>query len=352
MPLSTDEYAGWKLLFITTWGRFQRRFDNIIEDMKRHESLIDQDANARNIAEAQRMRDDVRAWREESLLKLKQHEEEEASRQFYSVMSWLKADESEQLGIFESLLRQGNKYPGTCDWAIKNKKISSFLQPKPTNPVLWLQGAPGVGKSVLSAHLVNFARSPGWPIFYHFCSHSHVSSTTYENILRTLLLHLLRKDSDLVANVYKESVMGKQPPSTQALERLFQTLLMNASNQSQQKEHIWIVIDGLNECDNQGQTSVVNLVNLVTSNSASSSTACKILISSRPSGILQTRLRKKQIISFAEEKQSLRLAIQRYISQSLQAMNGKFRQLNMVQSEIEDIEHCITEKSDGKLSSL
>ncbi|KAI1763283.1 hypothetical protein GGR53DRAFT_531642 [Hypoxylon sp. FL1150] len=185
-------------------------------------------------------------------------------------------------------------------------------------------------------------------MIHHFCSHSYVSSTTYENILRTLLLQLIRKDGDLVAKVYRESVMGKQSPSIQALERLFQTLLISASNDSQQKEHIWIVIDGFNECDAQRQASVVNLVSLITSNSVSSSnTVCKILISSRPSGILQTSLRRKLILSFAEEKQPLELAIQRYTSQRLRVMDEKFRQLAVEPSEIDNIEQCITKKSDG-----
>ncbi|KAJ0120655.1 NACHT domain-containing protein [Diaporthe amygdali] len=33
--------SGWKLFFSTSWGRFQRRFDNILENLKRHEDLID-----------------------------------------------------------------------------------------------------------------------------------------------------------------------------------------------------------------------------------------------------------------------------------------------------------------------
>lgn len=53
-------------MFSTSWGCFERRFINILEDLKQHGSLIDQEANARNIAEARKMREDVRKWREES----------------------------------------------------------------------------------------------------------------------------------------------------------------------------------------------------------------------------------------------------------------------------------------------
>ncbi len=47
--------------------------------MKRHEALVDQEANARNIAEARKMRQDIRTWREESLGQVGRLEEERAA---------------------------------------------------------------------------------------------------------------------------------------------------------------------------------------------------------------------------------------------------------------------------------
>jgi hypothetical protein len=61
--------------------------------MKRHEALVDQEANARNIAEARKMRQDIRTWREESLEQVGRLEEEQAAKQYQSIMSWLKMDE-------------------------------------------------------------------------------------------------------------------------------------------------------------------------------------------------------------------------------------------------------------------
>ncbi|KAH7162298.1 hypothetical protein B0J13DRAFT_614956 [Dactylonectria estremocensis] len=59
--------SSWNLPFLTTWGRFQRRFGNILEDLEYHGHLINTEANAYNISEEQKMRQDIRAWREESL---------------------------------------------------------------------------------------------------------------------------------------------------------------------------------------------------------------------------------------------------------------------------------------------
>ncbi|KAI1208368.1 uncharacterized protein F4807DRAFT_468625 [Annulohypoxylon truncatum] len=212
--------SSWKLLFITSWGRFQRRFNNILEDMERHGTLIDKEAQAHHISDFQQLQQDIYAWKEESQEKTSRFEAEQAARQYQSIVSWLKADESDQLTTFDSISAEGSKYPGTCSWALKDKKIASFLQHRPETRVLWLQGGPGSGKSVLSAQLVNFMRSANMLVISHFCTHLYPSSTTYEQILRSMLLQLLRKDYDLVAHVYGDFVFEKKVPSIPTLERL------------------------------------------------------------------------------------------------------------------------------------
>ncbi|KAI8630510.1 hypothetical protein F5Y19DRAFT_48326 [Xylariaceae sp. FL1651] len=338
---------GWKLLFLTSWGRFQRRFDHILDDMKRHEKLIDKEANVRNISEARKMRQEVRDWREQNLEQIKRLEIEDAGKQYHSIVSWLKVDESDQQTTYDTLLSEGQKHPGTCDWVLKNKKMRSFLQRKPTTQVLWLQGAPGSGKSVLSAELISFARTAGYYTIYFLCRHSP-ASITYEHILKSLFLQLVRKDSELIAHVYRESVLGKPPPSIVALERLLHIIITSTSRSLRSDDYIWAVIDGLNECNAKTQTDVINLVNLITSSHITSSgTTCKVFISSRASENLSKCLRKKETLSLTEEKSSLSQAIKHYTAQRLQTMDAKFGQLNLTGQEIEDIERSITRKSDG-----
>jgi NB-ARC domain len=199
--------------------------------MKRHETLVDQEASARNIAEAQRMRRDIRTWREESLEQVSRLEEEHAAKQYQSIMSWLKMDESDQLAIFDSISAEGSKYPGTCGWTLKNPKVSAWLQCKPDTPILWLVGTPGFGKSVIATQLVNFIKGAKQFVIHHFCTYSYASSTMYEQILRSLLLQLLRKDGELVAHVYEECVLGKKSPTVSSLEQLLQTLFVSMSNE-------------------------------------------------------------------------------------------------------------------------
>lgn len=343
---------GWKLLFLTSWGRFQRRFDNIMEDMGRHGDLIDKEANARNIAEAREMRRDIRLWREQNDERVKSFEEEQAAKQYQSIMAWMNIDESDQLAIMESIMAEGRNYPGTCAWILKNPKVSSWLQKRSESPILWLQGTPGSGKSVISTQLVTFMQTAKMFVMYHFCTYLYMSSTIYEQILRSLLMQLLRKDGDLVAHVHEEFVLGKKSPTVSALERLLQLLFKSVSNEPSQTEYLWIILDGLDECEPDKQARVISLMNQVTSHRSSSSgkAFCKVLISSRSSTTLSKWLRKKQVVSLSEEKHCLEGAIRLYAAQRLQALEQRFRQLDIAPGELDDVELQIAKKADGKVT--
>ncbi|RMJ17032.1 hypothetical protein CDV36_003297 [Fusarium kuroshium] len=340
--------SGWKLMFVTSWGRFERKFNNILEDLNRHGSLIDKEASARDIAEAKKMREEIRGWREESQNQLSHDEKEQSTKQFEAIASWLKINESDQLAIFDSITSEVSEYPGTCGWILKNQKVSSWLQKKPDTPALWLQGSAGTGKSVLCTQLVKFMKEAKMFVVHHFCTYRYVSSTAYEQILKSLILQLVREDGDLTAHVYEAYVLEKKSPTATALEQLFHTLLANMSNQPSQEEYAWVIIDGLDECELDKQTRLIRLINQVTSKpSLPGSTVCKFLIASRsPSNALQN-LRRKQTVSLTDEKTSLHGAIGQYVRERLRLLDTRLRQLGIGQPEIEEIRNVIVTKADG-----
>jgi hypothetical protein len=68
-------------------GRFQRRFGNILEDMKRHEDLIDRLVNAIDIAEARQIRQELSSWRQQSLQRISLEDKEQSAKKFQAVQS-------------------------------------------------------------------------------------------------------------------------------------------------------------------------------------------------------------------------------------------------------------------------
>ncbi|KAF3019356.1 hypothetical protein E8E14_010905 [Neopestalotiopsis sp. 37M] len=338
----------WKLFFLTSWHRFQRRFDDIFENLKRHEALIDKEANAYNIAEAQQMRREIRAWREESDLKFQQNEKEQSFRQFESIVSWLKIDESNQLNVFHTLLEETIRYPGTCDWVLRNKKMTSMLQAKPDVPLLWVQGAAGTGKSVLASSIVNFANNAGSLVLSHFCNYAYPSSIKYEWMLKSLLLQLVRKDMELAAHVFKNYVESKKAPSLPVLEALLRFLLSSISKELRKTSYVWIVIDGIDECEPLVQNKVFSLISQVASSASNSDEVFrKAMIFCRASSSASAKLRKGQSISLKEEQHHVNMSIRRYAAQRIRSLYNKFEQMSLTMDDIKDIEDAITEKADG-----
>ncbi|CBX99800.1 hypothetical protein LEMA_P073890.1 [Plenodomus lingam JN3] len=347
---------GWKLLFLTSWGRFQRRFDNILQDLEYHGQLVDQEANALSIAAMADLRQQHTDWREKSLHGIILAEKQQAVREYTSILSWLKVDESEQGQIIEAISDEEAKFPGTCSWLSKDMKIKLWLRAKPEQPFLWLQGNPGCGKSVIAAKLVYFlqltaVKAPSTNrVICHFCTYTFPSSTRYEGVLKSIIRQLLLNSDELTAHVYQECIVGKKQASTIFLERLILTLITALSDEPHEPLWIWIIIDGINECENEKQARLVSLMNQISSLPASNhGVTCKVLLTTRPSpnvrGFLKTK--RKQVIYLSDEQSPLLSAIRLYVSRRLDSMHVKLQQLELEAHEIEAMEELVSQKASG-----
>ncbi|KAG7294425.1 hypothetical protein NEMBOFW57_004496 [Staphylotrichum longicolle] len=117
----------WRVLFKTTWGRFEREFGTILEDLKQHQELIDKEVNAHNIVEAREMRETLKSWRAESLDQLVKEQTQMTARQMQGVITWLRLDDSDQIVLFDSLAKIGEEHPGTVDWILRKPQHSPDL---------------------------------------------------------------------------------------------------------------------------------------------------------------------------------------------------------------------------------
>ena len=333
-------------MFATSWGRFERRFDNLLEDLDRHGRLIDLEANARNIAEARQMRQELQVWKDTSLMNIEKEEKQQKGREFEAILTWLKVDETEQEAILEAVAIERTQYPGTSNWILRNDKIKSWLRRKPENPFLWMHGTLGTGKSVLLAELVNFLQSSDASVVHHFCTYTYASSTKYDGILRSIVVQILRNHGDLVNHVYQEYVLNRRPATINTLERLLHTLVDASSHQPRQPEYIWLVIDGLNECETSKQQKLVSLLNHLAS-AQSDRTVVKVLIATRQFPNLSKRLLKNQVFSLGDHEPALSSAIRTYVSCRLKLMESYLQQIEPDEEKIEEIVTLITKKSNG-----
>ncbi|KAI8687557.1 NACHT domain-containing protein [Fusarium keratoplasticum] len=306
----------WKTLFATSWGRFERKFDNILDDLKRHAALIDKEVNAHNILEAREMRKELESWKAESLERLAREEREQTARQVQGLITWLRLDDSDQIILQDSLASVSVNSPGTVDWVLKKSEVAAWLRPTPDTPFLWLQGGPGTGKSVIADGLLRFLDSQNNPlVIRHFCSYSQSSSTLYDQIIKALLLQSVRGDGDLVAHIYEEYVGSKQA-TLPLLEKLLETSVEVLSGGNKNQSPVYIVLDGLDECPPDKQRRLVRMMDRLVANGD----PCKVLIS---------------------------MAITKFADMRLQVMRNKLMELGISEEGLRGIATQIGVKSDG-----
>ncbi|KAF2441418.1 hypothetical protein P171DRAFT_434119 [Karstenula rhodostoma CBS 690.94] len=336
----------WKILFITSWGRFERRFNHILDDLDRHGALIDKQANALNIVESRQMRATIQQWKEKSMTSMEADEKYQQTKDFEAVLAWLKVDGSEQITLLDSVSVDKAAYPGTCDWLLQHGTIKAWLRQTPETPLLWLYGNPGTGKSAISAELVNWLQCSNATVVYHFCAYTYTSSTQYEGIIRSLLVQILRNDRDLVNHVYQEYVLKRKPAKISTLDKLLHTAVLARSHESRQQQYLWILVDALNECESSKQQQLANLLHRL-SNLSTNQTIIKVLITTRKLPVMTKRLRKNQVLSLSEEEGSLTSAIRIYASCRLKSMESRLRQIELETEEIDVIETLVAEKAHG-----
>lgn len=329
---------------MTSWGRFERELDTIMVDLKQHEELIDKEVNAHNIIEAKATREMLQAWRVESLERLAQEQKQETARQMQGVITWLRLDDSDQIVLFDMLAKVGERHPGTVDWILNRPHVAPWLRPTPlATPFLWLQGAPGTGKSVIVARLVAFLNvSKSSLVIRHFCSYTHDSSTQYDQIIKSLLLQSAQGDPDLVAYIHEEYV-GSRQATLPVLEKLLEIAVEQLGGNGQLGVHI--LLDGLDECPNDKQRRLLRLLERL----ASVGGNCKVMISSRDTLVLRERLKKKPTLSLAEEKDCLRDAIVGYAQIRLLAMDDRLREIGISEDGLQSVASHIGERADGMI---
>lgn len=350
---------GWEIFFLTTCGRFERRFGNIIENIERHVELIDKEGNVIAIEETQASLRQLLARQKESLTQIEADEKQESTRQYADVLSRLQIDERDQVAIFDALA-DSLKYEGTCSWALRQDNIASWLDAKGHVYLAWLQGSAGTGKSMLAAHLIKFLQSSGRYILYHFCSNQYIESKKYDQVLRSMVRQLLQISDEATAHAHATLLRERKTPSISEIERLVADLLVIVSETSTDTNPIWIIVDGVDECDAEKLPRLMGVLSGRTRTRRRTSTAskpitCRVLLTSRFTPQFERGFGGIRVISLSADdiRVNLRAAIRAYVECRLRSPRSRNRlyQLNIGRKELQDIASEVTDKADGKYFS-
>lgn len=342
--------GGWYILFATSCGRFQRQFQHIFEDLKGHENLIDKTANATGLRDIRSIWDSIQAEQEERKDEERRKEEALVASQLAQLITLLSVDDSHQIDVLETILQEVGEGAGSGDWALKQASIKSWAGRSERTKFLVIHGHPGTGKSVLSARFAKFLQLPGDAlVITHFCTYLYPESTKYEDILRFILMQLIRNSPELIAHVYHDLLTRKLAPSAAVLEQLLSRLLNAAALSQSQTTYIYLIVDGLNECSEKTQMQVFRLLQKLVA-SGSSHSVLKILVVTRTDNT--KAIKGKHQVSLAEEKDHLREEIHRYVASKLETLRPKFRYLRLHDNDTKTLQRQIVEKADGMLKAV
>ncbi|TVY15598.1 Vegetative incompatibility protein HET-E-1 [Lachnellula arida] len=240
----------WQQLFRSVWKNFGTCFTHILDSLSRHKNLIveqaallyfqqyqsNSQATLLHIQQYERDRLETRNIQ-------KQHEQDELHQRYLNVLQWLSAAPStlEDHNTFH-----GIRCNGSGDWILKHEKVQNWRELEtPVSSILWLNGIPGAGKTILASVIIDACiGNKACTTTYFYCKENDSEKNDCISVFRALLKQLLGQCMELVPYCYdKISSTGELTLTTTALaEQLLKIFFEKLGRQ-------FIVIDGLDECD-------------------------------------------------------------------------------------------------------
>ncbi|KAL3460012.1 hypothetical protein BJX64DRAFT_193425 [Aspergillus heterothallicus] len=139
---------------------------------------------------------------------------------------------------------------GSCDWALQQPEVASFLQPTDEAQVLSIRGAPGIGKSTLTGFLIHHLLEAGTSVLYFFCKDTEGGKSKPFQALRTIISQVLAVEEGSRLLSYLEKLRLK---SGQRHAESFATLreaFINAITVIPSPEKpLYFIVDALDECE-------------------------------------------------------------------------------------------------------
>ena len=181
---------------------------------------------------------------------------------------------------------------GTCDWIIKRPEFQIWTNLDPAfdfSKTLWIHGAPGFGKSVLFARLVEYLfMQKGVPVAHFFCIGGDDAKRQPRAILRSWVAQLVNQNP-VAVEVVKDFYYGKE--SRRATESDVWTLFKKIGLKI---GTCFFAVDGYDECikpdltnKNSANDRSVFLRKLLT---AAKDLRVRLLLVSRPEPDIRTQL--------------------------------------------------------------
>lgn len=138
--------------------------------------------------------------------------------------------------------------PGTCDWFLQQADVKSWLGSSQSSHVLWYAAPPANGKSILASFIINHLQETRKLCQYFFFQESDRRKRSVASAFKSIALQLAQSSpsfSQMLKTESPESLGLEQGDHLLMWRNLFERALLEAD----EREPIYWIIDGLDECD-------------------------------------------------------------------------------------------------------
>ncbi|KAK8123091.1 hypothetical protein PG984_011761 [Apiospora sp. TS-2023a] len=236
----------WQTVFSESWKTCKSRFPGIIRNIAERRNLIENKATDVQVEE-------VRESIQQSLQVEERRFDEQTLQQIRDVHNWLRPT---NVDIDQDALVEARAdYPKTGQWLFENSLFKEWFDPPyPTiPPLLWINGIPGSGKTMLASLVVQKAKElePAPAVLYFYCKYENPERDNFVSLGRSLLAQLLHHDNGLLPTFYQESCRSVETilSSPQKVKELLTLAFGNCKS-------AYIILDGLDECPRQERQEV------------------------------------------------------------------------------------------------
>lgn len=304
----------WHIFFDSLWKGFQFRFGGILSNIADHKKLLMQQVFVINVTEAKQ-------WRLKNEEEVKRGEKLTRDGWFHDSISWLKVT-----GVREDELTElGEKrHEGTCEWVFGNALFHSWKDDAHGEPVLWVKGIPGAGKTILSTYVIQkMQEEGGFTTAYHICNSYTTNKNLQGEILRSFAAQLLRSNRELATYVHENYANKGLEPGIPKLKKLLPELLRTIPN-------VRFIIDGLDEYPESEQTKILSELIALTKEP---NCQCRVLFSNREGKHIDRVLGSKPTISLKDQHAEVSKDIEVYVHYELEELRSRFGEplINKVQ---------------------
>lgn len=213
-------------------------------------------------------------------------------------------------------------YPDTCDWLFETSEFQKWTtgdQLTEHKGVLWITGTPGVGKSTLMKHALQYCRRK-WKdhliLSYFFNARRDTLERSSFGMMRSLVGELIESSTawyDIFVDFFRKKNWTPEPGKAQWRLCELENFLKFAV-QMPMREPLLILIDAIDECEEQSVFLLVKFLESLSTHAARHGFALKICISGRHYPYID---KAKSLQLIVEEQKEHEKDIARYIDQEL-----------------------------------